>query len=146
MCLGVFGGIGLLVASLAAWKLYKKRLVHNRNCRSEASLNTRNEEEAGQRNQRQVDAIREERVSRGPRPSGDDIPDVLQCVVCLGAEREVNGKEKTLENKAVFDFALSLVQVILLPCGHVCACADCAAELLRMNQGCPVCRFFSTSA
>jgi len=102
VCLGVFGGIGLLVASLAAWKLYKKR----------------NEEEAGQRNQRQVDAIREERVSRGPRPSGDDIPDVLQCVVCLGAEREV----------------------ILLPCGHVCACADCAAELLRMNQGCPVCR------
>ena len=56
-----------------------------------------------------MDAIREERVSRGPRPSGDDIPDVLQCVVCLGAEREVNGKEKTLENIAVFDLALSLV-------------------------------------
>ena len=31
--------------------------------------------------------------------------------------------------------------MILLDCGHVCACADCAAELLRMNQGCPVCRF-----
>merc|ERR1712013_857843 len=36
VCLGVFGGIGLLVSSLAAWKLYKKR----------------NEEEAGGRNKR----------------------------------------------------------------------------------------------
>jgi len=102
VCLGVFGGIGLLIASMTVWKLYKKR----------------REEEAEQRNQRQVDAIREERVARGPRPDGDTIPEALQCVVCLGAEREV----------------------ILLDCGHVCACADCAAELLRMNQGCPVCR------
>ena len=64
---------------------------------------------AEQRNQRQVDAIREERIarlgsiqqnvslgnptffsSRGPRPDGDNIPEALQCVVCLGAEREVN--------------------------------------------------------
>jgi len=102
VCLGVFGGIGLLIASMTVWKLYKKRRA----------------EEAEQRNQRQVDVIREERVARGPRPDGDNIPEALQCVVCLGAEREV----------------------ILLDCGHVCACADCAAELLRMNQGCPVCR------
>ena len=34
----------------------------------------------------------------------------------------------------------SSLKVILLDCGHVCACADCAAELLRINQGCPVCR------
>ena len=26
VCLGVFGGIGLLIASMTAWKLYKKRL------------------------------------------------------------------------------------------------------------------------
>jgi E3 ubiquitin-protein ligase MUL1 len=46
------------------------------------------------------------------------VPEGLQCVVCLGAEREV----------------------IMLDCGHVCSCADCAAELLRVNQPCPVCR------
>ena len=39
------------------------------------------------------------------------------------------------------DFSIAYDKVILLDCGHVCACADCAAELLRMNQGCPVCRF-----
>ena len=27
--------------------------------------------------------------SRSPRPSLDDIPEALRCVVCLGAEREV---------------------------------------------------------
>ena len=26
VCLGVFGGIGLLIASMTVWKLYKKRL------------------------------------------------------------------------------------------------------------------------
>ena len=90
VCLGVFGGIGLLIASIAAWKLYKKR-SELKPCivRDPDESILRREEEAGQRNQRQVDAIREERVSRGPRPDGDSIPEALQCVVCLGAEREV---------------------------------------------------------
>ena len=47
-----------------------------------------------------------------------DIPNVQACVVCLGQQREV----------------------ILLDCGHVCVCADCATEIMRTNPLCPVCR------
>ena len=36
--------------------------------------------------------------------------------------------------------SLLILKVILLDCGHVCACADCANNLLRMKRGCPVCR------
>jgi Zinc finger, C3HC4 type (RING finger) len=28
----------------------------------------------------------------------------------------------------------------LVPCSHVCACQGCAAKLLSLEQGCPVCR------
>jgi len=77
--------------------------------------NRRRNDAARERSLRLVDRIRE---GRDPRPNLDGIPEALRCIVCLGAEREV----------------------ILLDCGHVCACADCAANLLRMNQGCPVCR------
>lgn len=102
VALCVFGGLGLVVGGVAAWKVYRRR---------------RREEEA-RGNQRRVEQIREERVNRGPRPEGEAVPEHLQCVVCLGAEREV----------------------ILVECGHVCCCADCAGELLRVGQGCPVCR------
>ena len=40
------------------------------------------------------------------------------CVVCLGQQREV----------------------IMLDCGHVCVCADCASEIMRTSSTCPVCR------
>ena len=40
------------------------------------------------------------------------------CVVCLGRQREV----------------------ILLPCSHVCMCADCAREIMSRDKTCPVCR------
>ena len=49
---------------------------------------------------------------------GAEVADSLSCVVCLGAEREV----------------------ILLPCGHVCVCADCADILITAGHTCPVCR------
>ena len=42
------------------------------------------------------------------------------CVVCLGQQREV----------------------ILLDCGHVCVCANCAAEIMRTTRTCPVCRAY----
>jgi len=100
--LGIFGSMGLLVISLAAWKLYKKRVT-------EAETRV---------NQERLDDIIADRPNRQPRAEGDTVPDSIQCVVCLGAEREV----------------------ILLDCGHVCSCADCAGELLRAGHACPVCR------
>ena len=48
----------------------------------------------------------------------ENLPESQTCVVCLGQQREV----------------------ILLECGHVCVCADCASEIMRTNPTCPVCR------
>jgi len=99
--LGIFGGVGIMILSMAAWKLYKKRMVELKN----------------RENQETLETIRRERTTRTPRPDGD-VPENIQCVVCLSTEREV----------------------ILLPCGHVCSCADCAEELLKAGHKCPVCR------
>jgi len=66
-------------------------------------------------NEETINVIRSERVQR---ETPEDIPEHRQCVVCLSAEREI----------------------ILLRCGHVCACADCGRELVRNGHPCPVCR------
>ena len=47
-----------------------------------------------------------------------NVQEGRSCVVCLGQQREV----------------------ILLDCGHVCVCADCATEIMRTRPLCPVCR------
>lgn len=103
--LGVFSGVGLVISCLAAYKYIKKR----------------KEELAARSNQDTLETIRTNRPvrpARGDESHGDGVPESLQCVVCLGAEREV----------------------ILLNCGHVCVCADCGGELIRLGQTCPVCR------
>ncbi|XP_013400391.1 mitochondrial ubiquitin ligase activator of nfkb 1-A [Lingula anatina] len=54
------------------------------------------------------------------RDNGDDdgsAPDSQLCVVCLSNPREL----------------------VLLECGHICLCADCAEQLPRPRK-CPVCR------
>ena len=73
-------------------------------------------EKTVRRNQESLEEIRAERQRRtaereeaGEAPAGEaNIAEHAQCVVCLGAEREV----------------------ILLDCGHVCVCADCAGKIL----------------
>lgn len=107
VCLWVFGGVGACIVSVAAYKYYQKYLV----------------EKTVRQNQDSLEEIRAERLRREAdrvdAPSADaNIPEHAQCVVCLGAEKEV----------------------ILLNCGHVCVCADCAGELLRAGHNCPVCR------
>ncbi|XP_054258591.1 mitochondrial E3 ubiquitin protein ligase 1-like [Macrosteles quadrilineatus] len=57
--------------------------------------------------------LRERR--RNARTHGDNIPQALQCIVCQDNPREV----------------------IMLPCGHLCVCEDCSAQL---GSTCPVCR------
>jgi len=100
--LGIFGGVGACISALALWKYYKKLQA----------------EKDARANQERLNSIRADRVNRPVREVGENVPESIQCVVCLGAEREV----------------------ILLSCGHVCVCADCADELIRANHCCPVCR------
>jgi len=77
------------------------------------------EREACAKNQRRLKSLLVERMSRREAPPPPEEPSGgLQCVVCLAAGREV----------------------ILLDCGHVCACRLCADTLLREEHPCPVCR------
>ena len=97
--LGLFSGIG---ASLLAWSAvkYYKKTIATRLARA---------------NLAQLENIR---TARAARPEGrQDIPEALQCVICLVAEREV-----------------------IFNCGHVCVCADCADTLVSQGHRCPVCR------
>jgi len=98
----LFGGVGVCIAGAAAWKFYKK-------LKAEKEVRV---------NQDRLDSIRADRETRSAAREGRELPDSMQCVVCLGAEREV----------------------ILLNCGHVCVCADCAEQLLQGGHQCPVCR------
>ena len=79
------------------------------------------EREACAKNQQRLKNLLVERMSRkevAPAPEEEQVLERLQCVVCLGAAREV----------------------ILLDCGHVCTCRLCADTLLREDHLCPVCR------
>ena len=111
------------------------------------------EREACAKNQQRLKCLLVERMSKketAPAPEEESLHERLQCVVCLGAEREVG----PLRRSKIFQF-LSLcrisgsscsiqsadtLQVILLDCGHVCSCRQCADTLLREDQLCPVCR------
>lgn len=75
----------------------------------------------GRRNARDEDEIlRELQLSRRDAPP-DGLADHLLCVVCLDQTREV----------------------IVMPCGHVCLCADCMIQINQRSpyeRNCPMCR------
>ena len=102
--LGIFGGVGAFITGIAAWKYYKKL----QSARAAGAATDR------------LASIRAGRAERQQQSGNGQVPESLQCVVCLTGEREV----------------------ILLDCGHVCVCADCAEQLLSLpaNPTCPVCR------
>ncbi|KAK4012107.1 hypothetical protein OUZ56_021204 [Daphnia magna] len=76
----------------------------------------------GRRHAREEDDIlRDLCESRRSTEENDDLPDWQRCVICLVRNREV----------------------IVLPCGHVCLCADCMVLINRQNilqRNCPMCR------
>lgn len=79
----------------------------------------------GRRHAREEDDIlrdlRESRRSNEENEENEDLPDWQRCVVCLVRNREV----------------------IVLPCGHVCLCADCMVLINQQNvlqRKCPMCR------
>ena len=74
---------------------------------------------ASQRSRDTLRTIIEDRGRNSDQPSSP-MSEHQNCVVCLGQQREV----------------------ILLDCGHVCVCADCAQEIMRTNPTCPVCRAY----
>ena len=96
--LGIFSGVGAFILAWSAVKYYQKT----------------KEVRSARANRDRLETIRTERRERGGRT---EVPEPLQCVICLAAEREV-----------------------ILDCGHVCVCADCADTLLSQSLACPVCR------
>ena len=147
--------VGIIVSGLAAWRLYSVNMAERESQmaaemqQQEARLEQEKqdrfwlglaiaslisamaviqsyrmkmaEREACAKNQRRLKSLLVERMSRKetvPEPEEEGASSALQCVVCLTAGREV----------------------ILLDCGHVCACRQCADTLLREEHPCPVCR------
>jgi len=146
--------VGVLVSGLAAWRIYtvnmaerEERMVQEmleQEARMEQEKQDRfwlglamasmisvmaviqsyrmkmAEREACAKNQQRLRNLLVEKMSRkmSPPPEEEVVVERLQCVVCLTAEREV----------------------ILLDCGHVCACKLCADTLMREDHQCPVCR------
>jgi len=146
--------VGVLVSGLAAWRIYtvnmaerEERMVQEmleQEARMEQEKQDRfwlglamasmisvmaviqsyrmkmAEREACAKNQQRLRNLLVEKMSRkvAPPPEEEVVVERLQCVVCLTAEREV----------------------ILLDCGHVCACKLCADTLMREDHQCPVCR------
>ena len=96
--LGIFSGVGAFILAWSAVKYYQKT----------------KEGRAARANRDRLETIRTERRER---PGRVEVPEPLQCIICLVAEREV-----------------------ILDCGHVCVCADCATEIMRTRPLCPVCR------
>ena len=147
--------VGIIVSGLAAWRLYTVNMAERESQmaaemqQQEARLEQEKqdrfwlglaiaslisamaviqsyrmkmaEREACAKNQRRLKSLLVERMSRKetvPEPEEEGASSALHCVVCLTAGREV----------------------ILLDCGHVCACRQCADTLLREEHPCPVCR------
>ena len=147
--------VGIIVSGLAAWRLYTVNMAERESQMAaemqeqEARLEQEKqdrfwlglaiaslisamaviqsyrmkmaEREACAKNQRRLKSLLVERMSRKetvPAPEEEGASSALHCVVCLTAGREV----------------------ILLDCGHVCACRQCADTLLREEHPCPVCR------
>ena len=110
-CLILFGSVGLVIAAYAGWKYYKKWCIHRSAQKTRQTLRDIIRDRAG------TDATRNE-VGEEDQNLDRNVQEGRSCVVCLGQQREV----------------------ILLDCGHVCVCADCATEIMRTRPLCPVCR------
>jgi len=110
LTLALFGGIGTAIACYAGYKYYRKRQEY-----LEATANHRLLDEIITARSQRMQSDPVDLTSEG---SGDNSSGGNNCVVCLGRQREV----------------------ILLPCSHVCMCADCAREIMSRDKTCPVCR------
>lgn len=111
----VAGAVGLVIACYAGYKFYNRwkdlKAARERQSVLRNILNSRNDH--GQ--------------ARGPGADDvDEDDDDLEndrsrsglCVVCFQEQKEV----------------------ILLDCGHVCVCAECAIAIMNINPICPICR------
>lgn len=109
-----FGGAGVVLAYLMIRRWFKLR-YERRHVRQDDEI---------------LRELRESRRQRHPSVSDGahvdeadetDLPEWQRCVVCLVRNREV----------------------IVLPCGHVCLCADCMVLINQQSErqrNCPMCR------
>lgn len=76
------------------------------------------------------------------RPAPRELRDDEKCVVCVENPKEVStlrwiNHSDRKKNMKKMMFSFIIIQVICLPCGHVCLCEDCSAKI---KLSCPVCR------
>ncbi|XP_062566315.1 mitochondrial ubiquitin ligase activator of NFKB 1-like [Saccostrea cucullata] len=108
--LGIFGAVGVALICYFVRRFYRK-------------LRNQEEEERFRRDLRKKRELEEQRRARAAHRSNpgslssSELSDSNKCVICLNNEREV----------------------VLLDCGHVCLCGDCA-YVLPEPRLCPICR------
>lgn len=108
-----FGSVGAVLAYLMIRKWFKLR-YSRRHVREEDDILRDLRESRRHHQQPRPDGVEEDEEDR-------DLPDWQRCVVCLVRNREV----------------------IVLPCGHVCLCADCMVLINQQDarqRNCPMCR------
>merc|ERR1719309_1663086 len=110
ICLWIFGSVGAFMFILTCYRFYKKYL-------QEKMSNQVHDDIQAARLRTIADSDQDQEEPE-PRPEAVEVAEHSLCVVCLRAEREV----------------------ILLDCGHVCVCSDCAGRIIRLGHNCPVCR------
>lgn len=113
---GVLGVAGATLICVLVYRYYKKiKNYKDEQRRKEEFQRLRDREE--QRRARIAHRTNPETLLSNTNSNTSDNWDQLKCVVCLTNEREV----------------------VLLNCGHVCVCGDCAFALPEPKK-CPVCR------
>ena len=59
-----------------------------------------------------------EAVAGAQRTASDDVLAGAECVICMTEQRDTT----------------------IMPCRHMCLCADCAEDLRMRSNKCPICR------
>ncbi|XP_056021725.1 mitochondrial ubiquitin ligase activator of NFKB 1-like isoform X2 [Ostrea edulis] len=113
---GLFGVTGVALIIYLVYRFFRKRKNYNEEQRLRRDFQHLREEEE-QRRARAAHRTNPDSLSSGAGSTDSSDWENNKCVVCLTNEREV----------------------VLLECGHVCLCGDCAFALPDPKM-CPICR------
>lgn len=112
---GVFGVLGVAVSLMLIRKLMLQWKQQRDAAREQEALEKARLERLQRRGRRNNDMTHNAEATAGSPSSNQELGN--NCVICLTEERDI----------------------ILLNCGHICVCSDCA-QALPLPRKCPICR------
>jgi len=111
--LALFGGVGAALIGIAAFRWYRKWRAEAGN---RETMEVLRQIQRDRNAEPAAAASAARRTGGGVADAGEE--DTSTCRVCLQNPREI----------------------VLLECGHICLCSDCAVEIMRTRPQCPICR------